>query len=564
MDLKTILRVKRPLRFIDTHTLKLISFSQYGDRLSQIRYAILSHQWKDGEEANFRDYSKLTSDTEDMDSEMKMSIWNQSGYQKIRNACAEACQSQIPFLWVDTCCINREDIRELSRDIQLMSAFYENSTVCYVYLMDIGNSSQDSSLHPAKAFYKSSWFRRGWTLQELLAPHTVKFFDTNWNQIGFRSSQTPNHDLSQAICQTTMIPTSILSSTSEFTCTLRRVSITDRISWALDRECTVPEDRAYSLMGILGAFIEPRYGEGVEMAFERLEAAYLEMHPENNWQAFGERGKSLYNVVMQKDHTIPPYAILSHRWIEGEEVTLQEYSSNPISDETQRKSGFQKILKACALAQKDNLTFLWVDTCCIDKENLEELSQDIQSMYAYYKNAKVCYAYLLDVGQSSEKYSHQAFFHSGWFKRGWTLQELLAPRALEFFDAKWNYFGSKENLSEPIFQATTIPDIILSGQFPISDVPMMERMCWAVARQTTKEEDLAYCLMGLLGAFIEPKYGEGIERAFQRLGKVHVQLHPESQDELGTEGEGLYRKICDDHKGVKKVRDSENYMIVGH
>jgi len=118
-------------------------------------------------------------------------------------------------------------------------------------------------------------------------------------------------------------------------------------------------------------------------------------------------------VSFDKDDTIPPYAILSHRWIEGEEVTLQEYSSNPILDETQKKSGFRKILKACTLAQKDNLNFLWVDTCCIDKENFEELSRDIQSMYAYYRNANVCYAYLLDVGQcaSSGKHSQQAFFH---------------------------------------------------------------------------------------------------------------------------------------------------------
>lgn len=74
---------------------------------------------------------------------------------------------------------------------------------------------------------------------------------------------------------------------------------------------------------------------------------------------------------------IPPYAILSHTWRDGEEVTLQELGS----EGTKEKSGYLKIQRICELAKKDGLDYAWVDTCCINKESSAELSETINLMF---------------------------------------------------------------------------------------------------------------------------------------------------------------------------------------
>jgi hypothetical protein len=102
----------------------------------------------------------------------------------------------------------------------------------------------------------------------------------------------------------------------------------------------------------------------------------------------------------------------------------------------QSKPGYSKIKKCGEIASEHEIEFFWVDTCCIDKSSSAELTEAINSMYRWYKNAVVCYAYLSDVhilDASSQTYDSTALECSLWFQRGWTLQELLAPATVIFF-----------------------------------------------------------------------------------------------------------------------------------
>jgi hypothetical protein len=93
------------------------------------------------------------------------------------------------------------------------------------------------------------------------------------------------------------------------------------------------------------------------------------------------------------DDKIPPYAILSHTWKDGEEVTFQEL----IDGTGKGKPGYEKIRFCGEQAKRDGLRYFWVDTCCINKSNNTELSEAINSMFRWYCSATRCYVYLSDV-----------------------------------------------------------------------------------------------------------------------------------------------------------------------
>ncbi|KIM53476.1 hypothetical protein SCLCIDRAFT_138925, partial [Scleroderma citrinum Foug A] len=209
------------------------------------------------------------------------------------------------------------------------------------------------------------------------------------------------------------------------------------------------------------------------------------------------------------------YAILSHRWM-AQEMTVEE------RDEIRRRDGYQKIVQSCEQARKDGYEWLWVDTCCIDKRSSTELSEDINSMYRWYENARVCYAYLHDVPGSSvptagdeKRYPHFRGWPE-WFSCGWTLQELIAPSNLQFFNKDWQSIGDKRTLAPTLRYITGIPEhILIHGLF--GNRPCVAQiMSWAARRTTTRMEDRAYSLMGLLDVNMPMLYGEG-KNAFRRL-----------------------------------------------
>jgi hypothetical protein len=219
---------------------------------------------------------------------------------------------------------------------------------------------------------------------------------------------------------------------------------------------------------------------------------------------------------------IPPYAILSHTWKEGQEVTYDDIKSQGkiTKAHTNTKEGYQKIFFCARQAECDGLRYFWVDTCCIDKSNNTELSEAINSMFCWYQNAVKCYVYLPDVVHDKlDGDGESAFKNSRWFTRGWTLQELLAPKSVEFFSKQGSLLGSKNSLRNTIHDVTRIPvNALLGGK--LSDFSVPERLSWADNRQTMREEDGAYSLSGIFDIHLPLLYGEGKKKALRRLQKA--------------------------------------------
>jgi len=246
------------------------------------------------------------------------------------------------------------------------------------------------------------------------------------------------------------------------------------------------------------------------------------------------------------DVDVPDYAILSHTW-STEEVTFQEMTDLFDEDgcqcgkankraKTRAKAGYQKIWACCQRAKRDRIDYAWIDTCCIDKSSSAELSEAINSMWRWYQLSWLCYVYLEDVkprqGQPSNDFE-QALTKSRWITRGWCLQELLAPGNVIFLAQDWSALGLKCELSSPysyhirrysrlpiftaqISRSTLIPKEVLSMEKHTDHCSIAQKMSWAANRQTSRREDVAYCLFGLFGINLPLLYGEG-DRAFLRL-----------------------------------------------
>lgn len=203
---------------------------------------------------------------------------------------------------------------------------------------------------------------------------------------------------------------------------------------------------------------------------------------------------------------IPDYVILSHTWSNGEvgfDDTAQPYARD--------MAGYSKILRCCAQASKTGFDWAWIDTCCIDKRSSAELSEAINSMYRWYWRAAICYVFMSD-----HSVGHRDFQSSRWFRRGWTLQELLAPDIVEFYDSDWIFLGTKTSLINRIVAATKIDKRCLLHRTAIEKASIAAKFSWASARMTTRVEDMAYCLLGLVQVNMPMLYGEG-PGAFYRL-----------------------------------------------
>lgn len=225
----------------------------------------------------------------------------------------------------------------------------------------------------------------------------------------------------------------------------------------------------------------------------------------------------------------PPYAILSHTW-GSKEITFRAMQAGP----DRNKEGFKKIAGCCHQAVKDGYYYVWVDTCCINKSSSAELSEAINSMFRWYAAAKVCYVFLsnLDIVEyvtnmrSGVRVTRSDIRNDidinelplekcRWFTRGWTLQELIAPSRVDFFDRNWKFVVSKRSFLEPLSSITGVDEKALEG-VPLRTFSIAKRMSWASNRQTTRAEDIAYCLLGIFDVNMPLLYGEGT-KAFIRL-----------------------------------------------
>ena len=182
-------------------------------------------------------------------------------------------------------------------------------------------------------------------------------------------------------------------------------------------------------------------------------------------------------------------------------------------DEIRNRQGYKKIVNACKQAQKDRYEWVWIDTCCIKKQSSAELSEAINLMYRWYANAKICYAYLHDVDGSFPTYDRKMYHKSlgwpEWFSRGWTLQEMIAPQNLQFFNKHWQPIGDKKNLAWDLQEITRVPKHILADGLEGNRPCVAQIISWAAWTTTTRVEDRAYSLMGLLDVNMPMLYGEG-------------------------------------------------------
>ena len=250
-----------------------------------------------------------------------------------------------------------------------------------------------------------------------------------------------------------------------------------------------------------------------------------------------------------KKNEIPPYAVLSHTW-GSEEVSYEDF----VSKRGGGKTSFKKISFCKEQAARDGLQYFWVDTCCIDKRNLLEISKAINTMFQWYRDAARCYVYLSDVSafqdsttdtSSSAAWGPQ-FRKSRWFTRGWTLQELLAPTSVEFFSIQGQRLGDKKSLGQQIHEITGIPVAALHNR-SLNEFSILERVTWASKRQTTEEEDEAYCLLGIFGVTMLLNYGEGRVKALRRL-----------ENEYNTENSSLSRAFpLEKYLLITALRDNE-------
>lgn len=267
-------------------------------------------------------------------------------------------------------------------------------------------------------------------------------------------------------------------------------------------------------------------GSGIELLerseiWERistlLEANFNENEIKLSIDRLGQEGMAIEAFISKH----ASYAILSHTWLssKGDEVVYSDWKRGALDTGS---PGYQKLINFCRVAAMDHkITLGWMDTICINKESSTELDESIRSMYKWYSDADICITYLAQTA------ALQQMRTDAWFTRGWTLQELLAPRHLKFYGYDWQIISPnleddrhETSIGNEIEAATTITSAEFNSfQKASYRIPISRRMQWAANRRVTREEDIAYSLMGIFDISISTAYGEGSERAFFRLVK---------------------------------------------
>lgn len=224
---------------------------------------------------------------------------------------------------------------------------------------------------------------------------------------------------------------------------------------------------------------------------------------------------------------IPLYATASHRWAKDGETTFEDVQER----RNTQKTGYRKVECFAKYVREHipHVEYVWIDTCCIKKESSNEVSEAINSMFRWYSNAEVCLAYLADVKASDDI---RGFSQSEWFGRGWTLQELLAPHLVIFLSQDWQVIGYKGGsgcgrsgaplraghaLEGTISRVTRVPGAVLRAYGQSKALTVKQRLSWTASRETTREEDMSYSLLGLFGVSMPVIYGEGAAQARKRL-----------------------------------------------
>ena len=223
-----------------------------------------------------------------------------------------------------------------------------------------------------------------------------------------------------------------------------------------------------------------------------------------------------HECVRETVSTYFRYVTFSHRW-GSDEPLLRDVQGQVIYD-MDSTLGIVKLHSFCVSAAKCGYIWAWSDTCCIDKESSAELQEAIGSMFRWYRHSILTIVHLADVSDDDELSS------SEWSKRGWTLQELLAPRTLLFFTRDWLRYGDRSSANHKkdslilakLKKATNIAPPYFEDFRPGLDDARL-RLQWASSRFTTRPEDMAYSLFGVFNVHLPVLYGESKENALGRL-----------------------------------------------
>jgi len=222
------------------------------------------------------------------------------------------------------------------------------------------------------------------------------------------------------------------------------------------------------------------------------------------------------------------YAMFSHRWgADADEPTYQHIKDVASIYHLNAPPGILKLQQFCRIACENHFRWAWSDTCCIDKSNNVELQESIISMFSWYRLSSTTIVYLADVMDEG------SFRQSDWFTRGWTLQELIAPRLIWFYKKDWTpYIDSKMNhkgedqVADIISEITSIDRKVLNDFVPglrqLGPGEVKKRMTWLALRRTTKMEDMAYCMMGTSRHFVRP--GECLKFLFTGIFGIHMPI----------------------------------------
>ena len=238
-----------------------------------------------------------------------------------------------------------------------------------------------------------------------------------------------------------------------------------------------------------------------------------------------------------------PYAILSHTWGD-DEIVMDDMRTKESRATSKRRKGYQKLSSAVHRAKSDGYGHIWIDTCCINQASSAELSEAINAMHEYYANSAVCYSYLEDISDAKDLDSAR------WFSRGWTLQELVFSPHMQFYCGpdRNTFMGDKHSLLDVLASRTGISPSVLTRKMRLDQLSIAHRMSWLADRQTSRPEDMAYCMLGIFDVSMTPIYGEG-DKAFHRLQECLLKEH-DDQSLLAWTGPPSRWGVLADHPGV--------------
>ncbi|KAK4183097.1 hypothetical protein QBC35DRAFT_350493, partial [Podospora australis] len=256
------------MRLINTRTRRL-EFSPANSKLPLPKYAILSESHAPGED-KASSYPNLIQNPKSSNNRQNGN--REEDHQRLDKPCLLALSHGFEYIWIDTLCIDHKNNADIAKAVKSTWKRLSRASVCFVYLDDVSLLAQ---------FLTSQWFTHTWTLPALLAPPSVVFHNSSWEELGTKSSPS----LCPIISRITGIPQSILRGETS----LHSTSIAQKMSWAARQKTpsTRPEDRAYSLMGLFGLedddnTLKIRYGEGFRRAFTRLQQGIIQKFPDDH------------------------------------------------------------------------------------------------------------------------------------------------------------------------------------------------------------------------------------------------------------------------------------------